>query len=180
MFQDTSGLPLSGTALVACVTYALFAGLVTGPLIGERTAIKAGWYSQCARHIGAEIKATAPTTMPLPKLDCEALFGFFGEEGAAYCRRYGDVFDDNILTQTLDRAQSASRAARENRIANAAANASSRCECALTTTLERRRTSFAIYTGSLRLIAPPAVKALQSELVSSLNSPDCAFGGGAS
>jgi len=180
MFQDASGLPLSGTALVACVTYALFAGFVTGPLIGERTAIKAGWYSQCASHISAEISAAHPDSLPLPKFGCEALFGFFGEEGAAYCRRHGNVFDNNILTQTLDRAQSASRAARENRIANAAANASSRCECALTTTLESRRTSFALYAGSLRLIEPPAVKALQSELVSSLNSPACAFGGGSS
>jgi len=180
MFQDAGNLPIAGGALVAAILYAGVSFFVTGPLIGERTAIKAGWYGQCASRISAEISSANPDSLPLPKLGCEALFGFFGEEGAAYCRRYGDVFDDNILTQTLDRAQSASRAARENRIENAAANASSRCECALTTMLERRRTSFALYAGSLRLVTPPAVKALQSELVSSLNSPACAFGGGAS
>ena len=180
MFQDTSGLPVSGMALVMALLYALIAAFITGPMIGERTAINAGWYGQCARHISAGISSANPDTMPLPKLGCQALFGFFGEEGTAYCRRYGDTFDNNILTQTLDRAQNAARNARENRIANAAANASSRCECALTTTLERRRTSFALYAGSLRIVTPPAVKALQSELVSNLNSPACAFTGAAS
>ncbi|MCW2308837.1 hypothetical protein [Rhodobium gokarnense] len=86
-------------------------------------------------------------------------------------------FDNNILTQTLEAAQNAKRAVRKKRMDYAASRAGSRCDCAVTMTLEKRRTDFALYAGTLRLVVPRSVKSLQSELKSALNSPECAAKG---
>ena len=66
------------------------------------------------------------------------------------------------------------RDAQQRRMEYAASLAGSRCECAVTTTLENRRVPLAIHAGSARLVTPPSIKLLESDLVASLNSPACA------
>lgn len=174
MFQDASGLPVAGGALAAALLYAGVSVFVTGPVIGARTIEKSDWSGQCARHIRAEIEADEPAPRKLPKIGCSAIFGLFGQAGSEYCRVHGHYFDNNVLTQTLEAAEKAKAAARKKRMEFAASRAGSRCECAVTLTLERRRTEFALYAGTLRLVTPHSVGALSSELKSALNSSSCA------
>lgn len=177
MFQDTSGLPIAGGALMAALLYAGASVFITGPVIGERTIEKSNWASRCDGFIRAEITADEPEAPRIPKLGCSAIFGLYGRAGQEYCRVHGHHFDNNILTQTLEAAQNAKQAARKKRMDYAASRAGSRCDCAVTMTLEKRRTDFALYAGTLRLVVPRSVKSLQSELKSALNSPECAAKG---
>ena len=177
MFQDTGGLPIAGGALMAVVLYGGVSLFITGPVIAERTIEKSDWAARCDGFIRAEIKADEPEAPRIPKLGCSAIFGLYGRAGQEYCRVHGHHFDNNILPQTLEAAQKAKRAARKKRMDYAASRAGSRCDCAVTMTLEKRRTDFALYAGTLRLVVPRSVKALQSELTSALNSPECAAKG---
>lgn len=174
---DFNSLPVSGGLLVAGLLYGGASLLVTGPTVMERTVAKSGWASRCESFIRAEIKADEPEAPTIPKFGCNAFFGFYGRAGADYCRQHGRIFDNNVLTQTLEAAQNAKRAARKKRMEYAVSRAGSRCDCAVTTTLEKRRTDFALYAGTLRLVVPKSVKSLQSELKSALNSPECAAKG---
>lgn len=178
MFITGEGFPVTGSALVAGLSYALLSMFVTGPLIAERMVAKVNWPQKCERLISDEFVAASPPPRATPKLGCDALFGsFFGQEGADFCDYYGDAFDNNPITQSADAIAQAERQAQEMRKDFAVARASSRCECAVTTTLEDRRIPFAIYGGSARLITPPSIRALSSDLEVNLNSAACAMKG---
>lgn len=175
---DMNALPVSGGIVVAGLLWVGTSLFVTGPLIGDRIIEKkVNWSSQCAGHIRAEIAADEPEPAAIPKFGCNAIFGFYGRAGADYCRVHGHLFDNNILTEALDATQNAKRAAHRKRMEYAVSRAGSRCACAATTTLERRRTDFALVAGTLRLVVPRSVKSVESELKSALNSPRCAAKG---
>lgn len=174
MFGESGNLPLAGGALMAALLYAGVSLFVTGPLVGERMVAKMDWPAQCAGHIRAAIEADQPVQTAIPKLGCDEMIGiWFGAEGDRFCARHGDVFANNPINKTLQAAEDAKREAQKRRIEYAASRAGSRCECAVTTTLENRRVPLALYAGSARLITPPSVKLIGSDLVSSLNSPAC-------
>lgn len=178
MFQDASGLPIAGGALIAVLLYALISLFVTGPVISERIIEKqVNWSSRCGGFVRAEIEADEPEAPRLPKLGCNAIFGLYGRAGSDFCRMHGHHFERNVFTQTLETAQNAKRAARKKRMDYAVSRAGSRCECAVTTTLEKGRTDFALYAGTLRFVEPRSVKSVESELKSALNSPQCSVKG---
>lgn len=178
MFGENGSLPITGSALLMVILYALISLFVTGPLVGERMVEKLDWGAQCARNIRAELEAIEPPILSTPKLGCNEAFGWmFGREGAQFCNRHGNMFSDNPVNRMLESAENAQRAAQQQRMNFAASRAGSRCECAVTTTLESRRIPFALHAGSARLITPSSVRLLESDLVSSLNTPACAMRG---
>lgn len=175
IFGEIGNLPVTGGAVLAVLGYAGVSLLVTGPLVGERMTAKMDWAGQCTAHIRAEVEAQQPATPALPKLGCNETLGMlFGNEGARFCGRHGGAFASNPLTQAMETAERAKRDAQQKRMEYAASRAGSRCECAVTTTLENRRVPLAIHAGSARLVTPPSIKLLESDLIASLGSPACA------
>lgn len=169
---DFGSMPVTGGVLAAGLLYAGVSLFVTGPLVGERMTAKMDWAGQCAAHIKAEVDRSADLAMPT--LGCNELFGvWLGREGAQLC----GAFEDSPIGQTLQSVENAKRDAQKRRFDYAASRAGSRCECAVTMTLENRRVPFAIYAGSARMITPPSVRLLESDLISSLNNPSCAVKG---
>lgn len=169
---DFTNMPVAGGALAAGLFYAGASLFLTGPLVGERMIAKMDWALQCARYIRAEAESSPNPSMP--KIGCNELFGMWlGREGARLCQ----ILDESPIGQTLRSAEDAKREMQQRRFEYAAARAGSRCECAISTTLENRRVPLAIYAGTARLVTPPSVKLLQSDLVSSLNASSCAAKG---
>ena len=178
MFPDGSGLPITGGLFVTCALYAGLSLFVTGPVVGERTIDRMGWTEQCAAHIRAGVEVERPAAPAVPKLGCNELFGmWFGREGAEFCAVHGGVFADNPINRALDAAEGAGREVQRKRMEYAASRAGSRCDCAATVTLEARRLPLAIYAGSARLITPPSIRRLGSDLDAALNGPACAMKG---
>lgn len=169
---DFGSMQLTGGALVAGLFYAGASMFITGPLIGDRMIEKMDWAHKCAQHISDEAAQSAQPQVP--KIGCNELLGMWlGREGTQLC----GTFDESPLGQALQSTENAKRAMQERRLDYAAARAGSRCECAVSLTLENRRLPFAIHAGTARLVTPPSIKLLESELVSSLNSPSCAMKG---
>lgn len=176
MFHEPGGMPIAGGVMFAGLLYAGASMFITGPVIGERTIEKSGWPATCASQIRANVEADKPAPpIRLPNL-CGLIFGIYGRDGAAYCDMHGHHFD-NPANKILGGIEEQKRKVHERRLAHAASKAGSRCECAVTTTLEAQRVPLALYAGSLRLVTPPSVKALSSELTTALNSPRCAMKG---
>lgn len=179
MFGENGTLPITGGAVLAAALYAGVSLFVTGPLIGERMVAKMDWAGQCAGNIRAEVQADQPdTSATLPRFGCNELFGLLhGDAGMRFCAKHGHVIDDNPVNRMIDKAERAKREAQQKRMDFAASRAGSRCECAVTTTLENRRVPFAIYAGTARLVTPPSIKLLSSDLTTSLNTSACAMKG---
>ena len=172
MFQDGNGLPVSGGVIVAGLIYAGVSMFVTGPVVGERTIAKSGWAQQCKAVLKSEIIVQAPAPTFTPRLNCNALFGLLGDQGQAWCSMYGNRLLP--FTNQLEKLQSRKRAFQQKRMSLAISQSKNRCDCAAALTLEQKRVPLAIYAGSIRLVTPPAIRNLKSELITSLRSPRCA------
>lgn len=168
-FRD---LPFNGMTLIGVIGYAALSLTVTGPLVIERTIQKSGWIAQCQRSLHEEIRANEEMPVFTPRLDCNSIFGIFGQEGQQLCRDFGN-FSLPFVDQ-LNEYEQRIQKLNEDRLAQAAQSSAYRCDCAVSVTQETRRTPFALYAGSARLIKPTAVKNLDSELQTSLRSPLCA------
>jgi hypothetical protein len=178
MFGEFSGLRIAGSTFAAGLFYAGLSLFVTGPLIGERLVAKINWAGQCARFIEAEARAAEPSVSSVPALGCNQIFGaFLGRDGQDFCAVHGDLIDKNPFAGMLNQAADAERRAQEQRFEWAASQSSSRCECAVTTALESERVDLAVHAGSGRLITPPSVRTLHSDLVTALNTPACLMRG---
>jgi hypothetical protein len=175
MFGENGSLPVTGSVFLAVLLYALVSLFVTGPLVGERMIARMDWPAQCAAHIRAGVEAGQSPVSTMPRVGCNEMFGFlFGAEGMQFCARHGESFENNPINRALDAAETAKREAQQKRLDYAASRAGSQCECAVTTTLENRRVPLAIHAGSARLVTPPSIKLLESDLITSLNGPACA------
>jgi len=172
MFENGNGLPISGGVVIAGVIYAGVSMFLTGPVIGERTISRSGWEQQCKAALKAEIVAQAPAPTFTPRLNCNAVMGLFGSQGQALCRQYGERLLP--FTNQLQELQDRKKAFRERRMSLAISKSKNRCECAAALTLEQKRVPLALYAGSIRLVTPPAIKNLKSELITALRSPRCA------
>ena len=167
-----NNLPLSGGIVVAGLVYA-GASLITGQLVGDRLIEKSGWDQQCIAGIKADIVSRQPVQSFVPKIDCNSIIGgWMGREGMDWCTNYGDQII-NPLGNLANARQRQLKEANQRRLANALAKTSSRCSCAANLALETNRISFALHSGSIRLLTPPAVKNLKSTLVTALNNPLC-------
>jgi len=178
MFTNGDGAQIGGPLFAVGAAYALISVFIAGPLIGERMVEKLEWAAQCQRLIRSEIATQKPIASPTPRLGCDDVFGMlFGPEGSEFCSHYGSMLDDNPIIQSLDAAEDAEREAEAMRTELAVSRASTRCECAVTTTLEDRRIPLAIYGGSASLVTPPSIRLLASDLEVNLNGPDWAMKG---
>ena len=167
-----NNLPLSGGVVVAGLIY-VGASLITGQIIGDRLIKKSGWDQQCIAGIKADIVSRQPAQSFVPKIDCNSIFGgFMGREGKAWCARYGDRVI-NPLGDLANARQRQIKEANQRRLSNALSRSTSRCFCAASLALENNRVSFAIHSGSIRMVSPPAVKNLKTTLVVALNDPLC-------
>lgn len=176
MLNESNGLPISGGVLIAGLLYAGASLFISGPVVGERMIAKSDWGRQCKVVLRTELVARAPAPTFTPKLDCNSIFGIFGKQGQALCRVHGNVLKIPFADQ-LKAIQNQKRALQQKRLALAASKTGSRCDCAVSLTLEKRRVPLAIYAGSIRLVTPPAIKNLNSELMTALRSPQCEMKG---
>jgi hypothetical protein len=176
MLPDPTGWPIGGGILAAGFLYAGVSMFATGPIVGERTIAKSDWDAQCAAIIVRDIQSSQPDEPFVPDLTCQSLIApMLGREGEALCRAYGDDLIP-FASQFRER-QRQLHDLNQQRLSNAVADVSDRCSCAASYALEDKRVAFAIYAGSLRLIKPPAVKNLASELRAALGAPQCALKG---
>jgi len=174
--MDINSLPIGGNIVLAIIVYGLISVFGTGQLVGERMTEKSGWANQCPRALVSELRSNQPPKPFTPKLDCNALFGnLFGREGKRYCRKYGN-FNLPLVDQLQDHQKKLAQA-NERRLQQAASKTKTRCACAASLTLERRRIAFGLHAGSLRLMTPAPVQNLSSELASSLHAPACKLKG---
>ncbi|MBL4759225.1 MAG: hypothetical protein JKY32_16855 [Rhizobiales bacterium] len=172
MFENGNGLPVNGGVIVAGLIYVGVSMFVTGPVVGERTIARSGWDQQCKAALKSEIVAQAPAPTFTPRLNCNAVMGLFGTQGQALCRQYGERLLP--FANQLNELQSRKQALQQRRMSLAISQSKNRCDCAAALTLEQARVPLALYAGSIRMVTPPAIKNLKSELISALRSPRCA------
>lgn len=174
MLGETGNLPVGGAAF-SLIAYSLVSLFITGPVIGERMADKTvGWDQQCRTALVAEIEVERPEPVFVPKLDCESTWGAVFPQMKDVCRRYGNPEFNLPFMDQLSALENGKRVLQEKRLELAASQAGSRCDCAVSLTLEKRRVALAIHAGSIRLIEPAPIKTFSSELMTSLHLPQCA------
>ena len=174
---DFSSSPISPGVVIGAALYAVVTVFGAGPMVGEREIAKLDWPALCEADVQADMSANAapPPVSVVAELDCNSTLGtFFGREGAAFCQNHGN-FDIPIPGADAIRAQERRvHEAQERRLTRAASQAGSRCDCAASLYQAEHRVPLAIYAGSARVITPPQVRSLKSELTRALHSPHCA------
>ncbi|MGL1921240.1 MAG: hypothetical protein OCD03_09435 [Hyphomicrobiales bacterium] len=174
MPYDTSNLPISGGVIVAGLAYVALTYFVTADVIGERTIAKSDWNKQCTTHLRALILNDVPQQEFIPKLDCNSIMGLFGAQGRAVCNKHGNPsFNLPFLDQLNDQKRRVNEY-KQKRLQSTASQVGSKCDCAVSVSLEKNRSAWALYAGSARLVTPHSVKNFSSELQSALNSSHCA------
>lgn len=169
-----NSLPISGSVILGVLGIAAFSFAVSGPLAAHRTVAFSNWNNLCRAAIHTEIKLKKPAPLQsVPKMNCSSIFKIFGSEMQAVCRKHGNPsFDFGFLDQVNQ--QKKRLAERQTQRLDAlASKAGSRCACA-TTIVTSQRIPWAIYATSGRLITPPLIQNLSSELETALHSPRCA------
>lgn len=173
---DFSALPISPGVVLGAGLYAVVSVFGTGQMVSEREIAILGWSAMCEADVRAEISATAapPPVSAVLELTCTNTFGaFFGRDGEGFCQAYGN-FDIPIPGANALREQERRlRDAEERRLARAASQVGSRCDCASALYQAENRVPLAVYAGSARAVTPPEVRNLTSELTRALRSPHC-------
>ncbi len=167
-------LPISGGVLIASLLYAGTSVFVLGPLVAERTIEKSNWNATCEAGLQADIEAQRSPPKIIPRTDCQSTIGAFMPELAKLCNHYGNPDFGGPMTSLLKQQENLRQQAEERRLAVAASQSSSQCDCAAA--LVAQDQAWAIHAGSLRLITPPQVNTLSSELTRALNTPHCNSG----
>lgn len=174
--QEASGLAFSGIGL-ALLGYAAFNYFGLGGEIGGRTIEASNWSQTCESTIVETARAQTPPRRQTPRVDvCRLVFGHQGRRGEEYCNRHGG-FWNSPLTNVTEGLEAQARALEHHRIEQATANAADRCACAASQVLADEKLSFAIYSGSARILTPQPIQNLQTELRVALSSPYCAMEG---
>ncbi|MFT6658557.1 hypothetical protein [Maritalea sp.] len=171
---DPNNLPISGGLFLVGILYVVVAMFFTGPTIGSRTIEKSGFLPRCEKSLIKLAAQDAPDLQtPAPSIDCNRVMGLFaGPEARQFCDAAGFLFE-NPVTNQIEIQNQRLKTQHQERIRNAAANASTACECAKNVQLENR-VPWALVAGSLRFVVPSEIKNLESELFEALNSPTCA------
>ncbi|MFN3171248.1 MAG: hypothetical protein ACE37E_11205 [Hyphomicrobiales bacterium] len=182
--QEAGGLALGGIGL-AVVAYAAFSVFVSGPELGQRTInLVHDWPRICQQGIEARAQPQEAPEISMPNINvCRMIFGIYGSDGQAYCDMHGHYFDSGAsdflgtLGDIADALDAPRRTLEQELQDQAIADAPDRCSCATNQVLTNNRYAFAWFAGSARLITPPSIDNLQSELRAALSSPQCDFGG---
>lgn len=162
-----SALALSALVYIGASMY------VTGPLVMERTIEKSGWVSQCERRLQDDMRRSQVPAPSVPSIDCRSVLGAMGPE----MRRMLEVLGGEAACEIIDqkkRQQELVEELKRQRLTAALSHADTRCRCAVSELIERKRLPFALYAGSARIVTPSAVRSLSSELEASLHAPACA------
>ncbi len=171
---DFGNTPVGGGLILGLIGYATISAFIIGPLVGERTIEKSDWPQQCKAIIQTQLEADRPAPEFTPRLDCNSILGMLGAEGQQICSQYGNPEFILPMLDQLREFQQRKNSLQEKRLSLAVSQANSRCDCATSLTLEQRRIPLAIYAGTARIVTPPSIKNINSELVSALQSPRCA------
>lgn len=174
MHNEANNLMAGGGSLLVLVAWAGVSLYATGPSIASRTIDKSGWHSQCKHQIVVQSKQEhQATAAPVAQMDCNAILGgIYGKLGTAICRSGGGRLVDQALSQKRKAFEAVERK-RQALIDDAAANAGTRCNCAISSTIQKNRIPFGVYAGTLRLVQPVSVTNLNAELGTALRSPIC-------
>ena len=177
MMGEMNTLPINGRVLIAGLIYASTTVFALGPLVAERSIEKSGWNNRCQSTLRADIAARRSPQQVIPALDCQSLaetplVGTFMPELGEFCDYYGNPDFGGLTTDLLRAQERTQREIEERRLARAAAQTDSRCECAAAVVAQD--SAWALHAGSLRLITPTAVKKLDTELQQALYLPRCA------
>ena len=172
-----SDFPISPGVILGAGIYMAVSVFGTGPMVGSREVAKINWPALCEADVQADISASAmpPPVSIVPELNCNSTFGtIFGREGKAFCQNYGN-FDIPIPgANALREQEQRVYEAEQRRVARAVSQAGSKCECAASVYQAENRVPLAVYAGTARVITPPQVRNLKSELTRALRSPQCA------
>lgn len=170
---DLSSLPGGGRFVVALALYA-GVSIAAGQLVAGRMIDTAGWVPTCEQSLKADIAARRPSPPPARKpTDCESRFGWMGLDVARLCHQFGNP-DLELPQERLDREAAELRhRLRERALADAAAKAGSRCECAAAQYRRENLVELGVYAGSARMISLPEVEGMGRELDAALQAPAC-------
>lgn len=175
MSFDTSNLPISGGVVLAAALYAGVSFFGTGQVIAKRTIENSDWGATCQSVLRVEISTRKEPETLIPRTDCNSLLGRFMPELGALCNQYGNPDLSGGATSMLREQERQRRAREDRRIALAASQTGSRCDCAASV-VTQDRLNWALYAGSARLISPISVtNNLNSELTRALHSSHCAL-----
>ena len=141
--------------VLACVIYGTATWFVTGPIVAERTA-EAHHYPTCVAGFKAQ---------PLPKSAGEELLDEL---------RKSPLLQDPLMRSLgidryLDLAKPRNRTDRKTSVADPAA----KCRCLIDEAIARSQTDWALYAGSLRLIARPEVTRFDGLITRIANEGAC-------
>ncbi|MBU2527612.1 MAG: hypothetical protein KKC03_13525 [Bacteroidetes bacterium] len=164
---DLSSIPSGGGVVAGGLIYVALA-IGGGDLIGGRMIEKSAWLPRCEATIRQSAKVSSPADVP--ELSCGMLAGMFGPDGDKLCTAFG-AFIEPMAGPLLEE----KRRLADLDLLRADAlrsGATSRCACAANVVLDKR-TDWAIYAGSLRLMTPASVRNLDAELFAALRSPLC-------
>lgn len=175
MSFDTSNLPISGGVILAAVLYAGASFFGTGQVIADRTIKTSNWGATCQSALRVEISTRREPETFIPRTDCRSLLGGLFPELGRLCDQYGNPDMSGGVTATLREQERQRRAREDRRIALAASQTGSKCDCAASV-VTQDRLNWALFAGSARLISPISVtENLNSELTRALHSSHCAL-----
>ncbi len=163
MMNETGGLPIGGSLMVAVLLYAGVSVFGTGPLIGERLAQKQNWAWQCKKMVVSE--STNNGNEVLPSQAC----GVANIIGPGWSKLCADAMRpiEELKRQQLHKARRAMLP-----------KAKSRCGCAVNEFIAKNRVSLGLMAGSLTVISPASVSSnIDAELQTGLRSPACSMKG---
>lgn len=174
MQNETGNLMAGGGTFLAFALWGAISLWGTGPSIAKRTIEFSGWQQQCEKSvIKSAQRSNQPTAAPVPEFNCSQLYGnLLGRFGDAICKAGGDQALAIAMAKKRAVYEEAERK-RKALIEEAASNAGTRCQCAISSTIEKNRISYALYAGTFRIIEPVSVTNLRSELGTALGSPLC-------
>lgn len=173
MHNETGKLMAGGGTIFALALWGAISLWGTGPGIAKRTIEFSGWQQQCEKAVIKQAQRSHQSTAaPVPELNCSELYGALGKFGEAICKAGGHQALELALAKKRAVYEAAERK-RQALIDEAASNAGTRCQCAISTTLEKNRISFGLYAGTFRIIEPVSVTNFRAELGTALGSPIC-------
>lgn len=172
---DNPAPQIGGSLLLVSVAYAALSVWGTGQVVAERTLQKSGLIQQCERGLVQSVKRDTPELQSVPpKLKCNDLTNIIIGDGFGsnpYCK-FVDILLDQSPARQIEVKNRRLVAAYKERVANAAANAGSKCACA-SHVVQSERVPWAIYAGSWRIVKPAELNNLDAKLSAALNSPLC-------
>lgn len=170
---DINTLPVSGGVIAAALVWAGASAFVLGPMVAERSAQKIGWQADCEQRVVSDIKANAPAANEGTVLGCKDVLGALPPDYNRLMKGLGFGAACTLLDKTNEQKRRVADLKRL-RLERAAAEAGSRCSCAVSHLTVSKRWEFALAAGSARIVVPSSVADIRASLLQSLASPSCA------